>query len=69
MGLARYGRGPQHLGEGERVVRKKATRDGPEKCIHGHRYDEKNTYRHKGKKFCRKCHAAGQRARRRRGAA
>lgn len=27
-------------------------------CKHGHPYDEKNTYRNRGKRFCRPCGAA-----------
>jgi hypothetical protein len=29
-------------------------------CIHGHAFDEANTYWHKGKRQCRKCVRAGQ---------
>lgn len=35
-------------------------------CPYGHLYDEENTYRHKGKRYCRKCKCNSSREIRRR---
>lgn len=54
----------------ENCARGVAGRDGAERqrakthCPQGHEYDEANTYRYKGRRFCRSCHRHRERARR-----